>query len=130
FSSCRSMCRRWSLAPARSRRAREGPARTLTCWFSVRCASRPCRCALGRAPPRCVKRSSEEGDHIAADGNRFGHYITTVLSRFANPARFMRVSVRVLPWCGRLSLVVLVVGLYLSLEAAPPDYQQGDAVRI
>jgi heme exporter protein C len=57
-------------------------------------------------------------------------YISAVLSRFANPARFMRLSATVLPWCGRSSLVVLAVGLYLSLVTAPPDYQQGDAVRI
>jgi heme exporter protein C len=53
-----------------------------------------------------------------------------VISRFANPARFMRVSATVLPWCGRLCLAVLAIGLYLALVSAPPDYQQGDTVRI
>ncbi len=42
----------------------------------------------------------------------------------------MRISATVLPWCARLSLVVLAVGLYLALVAAPPDYQQGDTMRI
>jgi heme exporter protein C len=53
-----------------------------------------------------------------------------MINRFANPARFMRMSATVLPWCGWLSLVVLAIGLYLSLVTAPPDYQQGEAVRI
>jgi heme exporter protein C len=53
-----------------------------------------------------------------------------MINRFANPARFMRMSAAALPWCGRLSLVVIAAGLYLALAAAPPDYQQGDAVRI
>jgi len=53
-----------------------------------------------------------------------------MLSRFANPARFMRISATVLPWCGWLSVSSIVAGLYLALFAAPPDYQQGEAVRI
>jgi heme exporter protein C len=53
-----------------------------------------------------------------------------MINRFANPARFMRVSTKALPWCGWSALIVLAVGLYWSLFAAPPDYQQGDTVRI
>ena len=48
----------------------------------------------------------------------------------ANPARFLRFSARVLPWCAGLTAVLLVVGLYLALVQAPPDYQQKDTVRI
>jgi heme exporter protein C len=51
-------------------------------------------------------------------------------SRFANPARFMRLSTAVLPWCAWASLGVIALGLYLALFVAPPDYQQGEAVRI
>jgi heme exporter protein C len=50
--------------------------------------------------------------------------------RFANPARFMRLSAAVLPWCGAAAALLLLVGLYLALFVAPPDYQQGEAVRI
>jgi heme exporter protein C len=50
--------------------------------------------------------------------------------RFANPARFMRLSAALLPWCGFASALLLGVGLYLALFVAPPDYQQGEAVRI
>src|SRR5437899_2444429 len=53
-----------------------------------------------------------------------------MISRFANPARFMRFSGRALPWCGWSAAGVLAVGLYLALVAAPPDYQQGESVRI
>ncbi|MGA7865113.1 MAG: cytochrome c biogenesis protein CcsA, partial [Stellaceae bacterium] len=52
------------------------------------------------------------------------------MTRFANPARFMRISVAVLPWCAWASAAVIAVGLYLALITAPPDYQQGESVRI
>ena len=53
-----------------------------------------------------------------------------MINRFANPARFVRLSVRVLPWCAWPCLFCLAAGLYLALVVAPPDYQQGEAVRI
>ncbi len=52
------------------------------------------------------------------------------MHRFANPARFMRLSAVVLPWCAGASAGLLGLGLVLSLFVAPPDYQQGEAVRI
>src|SRR6266513_494701 len=53
-----------------------------------------------------------------------------MLSRFANPARFMRLSSAMLPWLGMTAAALLAVGLVWSLLLAPPDYQQGDSVRI
>jgi heme exporter protein C len=53
-----------------------------------------------------------------------------MINRLANPARFMRLSVKALPWCGWMAGVVLAVGLFWSLVGAPADYQQGDTVRI
>jgi heme exporter protein C len=53
-----------------------------------------------------------------------------MLSRLANPARFMRVSERALPWVAAAASVTLAVGLVWSLVFAPPDYQQGESVRI
>src|SRR5271169_5329379 len=53
-----------------------------------------------------------------------------MINRLANPARFMRTSATALPWCGWSAAGVLAVGLYWALVAAPPDYQQGEAVRI
>jgi len=53
-----------------------------------------------------------------------------MIGRLANPARFMRFSAAVLPWLAGATAVCLGIGLYLSLVAAPPDYQQGESVRI
>ncbi len=53
-----------------------------------------------------------------------------MINWLANPARFMRLSSTALPWCGRGAALALAFGLYWSLVVAPPDYQQGDTVRI
>ena len=53
-----------------------------------------------------------------------------MINWLANPARFMRLSGWALRWCAWPAVAVLAVGLYLSLVAAPPDYQQGESVRI
>ncbi len=52
------------------------------------------------------------------------------MHRFANPARFMRLSSALLPWCAWISAALIAVGLGLALFVAPADYQQGEAVRI
>jgi heme exporter protein C len=48
---------------------------------------------------------------------------------YANPKRFMELSGRMLPWFGAATAILFAIGLYLSFTA-PPDYQQGDTVRI
>jgi heme exporter protein C len=50
--------------------------------------------------------------------------------RYANPARFMELSAVLLPWLAAAAALFLAAGLYLGLIAAPPDYQQGDTVRV
>jgi heme exporter protein C len=52
------------------------------------------------------------------------------MHRFANPARFHRFSQRVLPGLSRATLLSLGIGLGLALLQSPPDYQQGETVRI
>ncbi|HWB51412.1 MAG TPA: heme ABC transporter permease [Stellaceae bacterium] len=52
------------------------------------------------------------------------------MSRLANPARFMRLSRAVLPVLAGATVAMLALGLYLALFVAPPDYQQGESVRI
>jgi heme exporter protein C len=48
----------------------------------------------------------------------------------ANPSRFLSFSGRLLPWLTAATVASLAVGLYLAFFVAPPDYQQGDSVRI
>jgi heme exporter protein C len=52
------------------------------------------------------------------------------MHKYANPARFMRVAERILPWATGLTVISFAAGLYFALIASPPDYQQGESVRI
>jgi heme exporter protein C len=52
------------------------------------------------------------------------------LHRFANPARFLRLSAAILPWSAGATLLLLAAGFYFALFDSPPDYQQGETVRI
>jgi heme exporter protein C len=47
----------------------------------------------------------------------------------ANPTAFVELTRRILPWLAVATAVLFVVGLALSF-AAPPDYQQGETVKI
>ncbi len=49
---------------------------------------------------------------------------------FASPARFVRLSDKLLPWLAALTALLLGAGLVEALWLSPPDYQQGDTVRI
>jgi heme exporter protein C len=48
---------------------------------------------------------------------------------FANPKRFMDLSGQFLPWLAGAAVLTLSIGLVLGF-LAPPDYQQGDTVKI
>jgi len=48
----------------------------------------------------------------------------------ANPARFTRIADRALPWLAVLTLALLGFGLAQALYFSPPDYQQGESVRM
>ena len=52
------------------------------------------------------------------------------MHRFASPGRFIRLADALLPWCAGLTAVLIGAGLYLAFFVAPPDYQQGESVRI
>ncbi|MFM2043576.1 MAG: cytochrome c-type biosis protein CcmC [Pseudomonadota bacterium] len=52
------------------------------------------------------------------------------MHRYANPARFLRIAAWVFPWAAGIAVLSFAAGLYLALIASPPDYQQGDTVRI
>ncbi len=47
-----------------------------------------------------------------------------------NPTRFMALTARVLPWLGAAAALLLGVGLFAAFFLVPPDYQQGETVRI
>ena len=48
----------------------------------------------------------------------------------ANPAKFMALTERLLPWLLGLTALLFAAALPLALVFSPPDYQQGEAVRI
>ncbi len=52
------------------------------------------------------------------------------MHRFANPARFLRIARWATPLVTIPGLLLTLAGLYIGLFASPPDYQQGDSVRI
>ena len=52
------------------------------------------------------------------------------LTRLAQPGRVLAWSDRLLPWAAGLAAALLALGLYLAWFVAPPDYQQGETVRI
>lgn len=52
------------------------------------------------------------------------------LARLANPARFVRLSRKLLPWVAGTTALLFVAGLYYALVGSPADYQQGESVRI
>jgi len=52
------------------------------------------------------------------------------MHRFANPTRFLRIANTVLPWLTAAAVLLLGAGLWLGLFRSPPDYQQGETVRI
>ena len=53
-----------------------------------------------------------------------------LLHRYANPAAFGRLAAKILPWTAGASAILLALGTYFALFASPPDYQQGESVRI
>jgi heme exporter protein C len=54
----------------------------------------------------------------------------TLTQRLANPTRFLEFSGRVLPWLSLAAAGVIIYALYLAFFVAPPDYQQGETVKI
>ncbi|HEY0570921.1 MAG TPA: heme ABC transporter permease [Enterovirga sp.] len=53
-----------------------------------------------------------------------------MLNTLANPTFFMRLSGRLLPFLAGAAILSGIYGLYLAWFVAPPDYQQGETVRI
>lgn len=54
----------------------------------------------------------------------------SAMHRFANPAKVLRFTTRIHPWIMAAAMLCLISGLYFALFNSPPDYQQGESVRI
>ena len=52
------------------------------------------------------------------------------ISRFANPGKFLRLADQLSPIFAACAFLGFAAGLYFALYASPPDYQQGETVRI
>ncbi|HTN95402.1 MAG TPA: heme ABC transporter permease [Nordella sp.] len=52
------------------------------------------------------------------------------MQQLANPARFLKLAQALLPLVWGAMVIAFAAGLYMSLVTAPPDYQQGETVRI
>ena len=51
------------------------------------------------------------------------------IGALANPTRFLALVARLMPWMIGLTVLLFVIGLYMSFTA-PEDYQQGATIRI
>ena len=49
---------------------------------------------------------------------------------FANPTRFLKIARPLTPWLGWGGAALILWGVYLGLFVTPPDYLQGESVRI
>jgi heme exporter protein C len=49
---------------------------------------------------------------------------------FANPARFLKIARPLTSWLGWVGVLLIAIGLGAGLFVAPPDYLQGESVRI
>lgn len=54
----------------------------------------------------------------------------TLTQRLANPTRFMELSSALLPWFSAGAALFIGYAMYLVFFVAPPDYQQGETVKI
>ena len=52
------------------------------------------------------------------------------MMKFANPSNFQKFSEKIFPFCNLITIIFLIIGLYFSFFKSPPDYLQGETVRI
>ncbi len=53
----------------------------------------------------------------------------SITQKLANPTRFMYLSGKILPWLAGAALLCIAYGVLLGFQT-PPDYQQGETVKI
>ncbi len=54
----------------------------------------------------------------------------SLTQKLANPTRFMQLSATLLPWLAGAAAGLILYGLYLVFFVAPPDFRQGETVKI
>jgi heme exporter protein C len=54
----------------------------------------------------------------------------TWIYKLASPKWFYEIAGRLIPWFSGITIALFVIGLLLGLLMSPPDYQQGNTVRI
>jgi heme exporter protein C len=52
------------------------------------------------------------------------------MHKYASPKNFYPLAGKLIPWFGGITALLLGIAVYVGLFASPPDYQQGDTVRI
>lgn len=52
------------------------------------------------------------------------------MHKFANPTQFMRIANAIYPWAAGLCVLLFVAAVPFALVFSPPDFQQGETVRI
>src|SRR5579862_9853751 len=92
--------------------------------FSPPIRWRPCYSRLSR---RLRPSGSISQDDMAESSDTLKR---ASLFELANPRRFLDVSAAVLPWIGSIAALSIAAGLFLALFVAPPDYRQGQTVKI
>jgi len=53
-----------------------------------------------------------------------------MIFKFANPLKFQRLTESIQPFVFYISLILLMLGLFFGFFVSPPDYLQGETVRI
>ena len=59
-----------------------------------------------------------------------GCHIVPALHALANPARFLKIARPLTTWLSLSGVALIVIGCWAGLAQTPPDYLQGDTVRI
>jgi heme exporter protein C len=54
----------------------------------------------------------------------------SLTQRLANPTKFMQLSGTLMPWIAGAAAALILYGLFLVFFVSPPDYQQGETVKI
>ncbi len=50
--------------------------------------------------------------------------------KYASPRNFYFLAGKLIPWLAGITILLMAIGVYQALFVAPPDYQQGETVRI